>query len=471
MSNDLRVDQPGSTAVETTAAGGAATAWRGAGNERRHYGQVTYLAASKSPPIAGTITAGVLMLLVFFGGFGAWAALAPLSSAVIAHGRMVVESNRRTVQHFEGGVIDELLVKEGQMVRTGDVLVRIAPEMSMFRTTAFDTQLIAARANEAKLLALLNGSTEIDFPADILARRHEPEIAETLRAQEAMFVTSLNNLREEKAVLQQRIEQLRSQMTGFSAQVTSTERQLQLSREELRDLRTLLDDGLARRSNVLALERSIAEIENRRGQSFAAIAQAEEAIGGAQIEMSLKETRFREEASRQLQETRGRIVDLRANLGGSEAVLRRTEIRAPIDGRVVDLKVFTVGGVVGSGEAIMDIVPVEDPLVVETRINPTDIDIVYDGLEAEVRLTAFKFRTTPTVPGILTNISADLITEQNTGLQYYKATIILDAESVAEFDLYPGMPVDVMIKMRDRTFVDYILAPLTESFTLAFRDS
>ncbi len=471
MSKELTPDQPGWTAVAAAAGGGAATAWRGAGGERRHYGQVTYLQASKSPPIAGTITAGVLMVFVFFGGFGGWAALAPLSSAVIAHGRMVVESNRRTIQYYEGGIIDELLVKEGQVVRAGDVLVRISPEQSAFRTTAFDTQLVAARANEARLLALLNGSTAIDFPPEILARRDEPEVAETLRAQETMFVTSLNNLREEKAVLQQRIEQLRSQMTGFSAQVTSTERQLQLSREELRDLRSLLDDGLARRSSVLALERSIAEIENRRGQSLAAIAQAEEAIGGAEVEMSLKETQFRDEASRQLEETRGRIIDLRANLGGSEAVLRRTEIRAPIDGRVVDLQFFTVGGVVGSGEPIMDLVPIGDPLVVETRINPTDIDVVFEGLEAEVRLTAFKFRTTPTVPGTLTNISADLIIEERTGQQYYKATVILDAEAVKTFDLYPGMPVDVMIKLRERTFVDYIMAPLTESFARAFRDS
>ena len=462
-------DQSGSMTV-TDASNRSLAEPRQMGVERRRYGKLDYPRPAKRPPVSGVVFGGLLMFVVFFGGFGAWAALAPLASAVIAHGRLVVESNRKAIQYLEGGIIEELLVREGQSVSAGDVLIRIAPDMSGLRTEGFEIELVSARANEARLVGLLRGDPEPTFPADLVERSDDPAVASILDAQRALFHSALRGISDEVSIYRQRIEQLKSQVVGFEQQVTSTERQLSLSREELRDLRSLLDDGLARRSNVLALERSIAEIENRRGQALASIAQAREAIAGAEFEISLRQNRFREDLATQLEENRSRLVELRTNLGGAEAMLSRTEIRAPIDGRVVNLKFFTEGGVIGSGETILEIVPTSDPLVVEARINPTDIDAVYEGLDAEVRLTAFKFRTTPTVPGTVTQISADVLQDPQTGMAYYKGTVALDAEATDKFELYPGMPVDVMIKLGPRTFLDYLMAPLNESLARSFLD-
>ncbi len=342
-------DQSGSMTTVTDTSNRSLAELRQMGVERRRYGKLDYPRPAKRPPVSGVVFGGLLMFVVFFGGFGAWAALAPLASAVIAPGRLVVESNRRTIQYLEGGVIDELLVREGQTVSAGDILIRIAPDMSGLRTEGFEIELVSARANEARLVSLLRGDTTLTFPVDLVERSDDPAVASILDSQRALFDSALRGVSDEVSIYRQRIEQLKSQMVGFEQQVTSTERQLALSREELRDLRSLLDDGLARRSNVLALERSIAEIENRRGQALASIAQAQDAMAGAEFEVSLRQNRFQEALATELEENRSRLVELRTNLGGAESMLSRTEIRAPIDGRVVNLRFFTEGGVIALG--------------------------------------------------------------------------------------------------------------------------
>lgn len=461
-SRDLpAIVEPGQTAV---------TEYSGAATERRRYKEINFVAAPPRPPITRIVIGGMLLFAVFFGGFGAWATMAPLSSAAHAVGRMVVESKRRTVQHFEGGIIDELLVSEGQRVKKGDVLLRIAPEQSALRTDAFTKGIVSAEANSARLRAHLAGLEAPEFPPDLLERQDDPTVASVLAAQRSLFASTNRNLREQQAVRQQRIDQFESQIAGLEQQVVSTNRQLALSREELAGLQSLLAENLTQRSRVLAVQRQVAEIENRRDQTLAAIDQAREAISGTEIEIAQLETQSRETWAKELEENRSQLVDLGASLRSAEDLLRRTEIRAPVAGRVVDLQFFTVGGVVRSGERILDIVPEDDLLVVEARIDPADIDVVHEGQESEVRLTSFKLRTTPTVPGTLTNISADLISDQFEHIVYYRAIVRLEPTIASHFDLYPGMPVEVMIKLRDRTFLDYILAPLTESFARAFLD-
>lgn len=453
--------EPGRTALAESS---------GVATERRRYGEINFLAAPPRPPVGRIVLGGMLLFAVFFGGFGAWASMAPLSSAAHAVGRLVVETKRRTVQHFEIGIIDELLVGEGQRVEKGDVLVRIAPEQSALRTDAYAQSRVSARANEARLEAHLGGRETLEFPPDLLARQDDPAVAPILAAQQSLFATANRNLRERQAVLQQRISQFESQIGGLEQQVVSTNRQLAFSREELAGLQSLLAENLTQRSRVLAVQRQVAEIENRRDQTLATIDQAHEAISGAKIEIAQLESQSRETWAKELEENRSLLVELEASLRSAEDLLQRTEIRAPVSGRVMDLHFFTEGGVVRPGEPILDIVPEEDALVVEARINPVDIDVVHEGQESEVRLTSFKLRTTPTVPGRLTNISADVISDQFDRTIYYRATVELDPTVASRFDLYPGMPVDVMIKLRPRTFLDYILAPLTESFARAFLD-
>ena len=329
---------------------------------------------------------------------------------------------------------------------------------------------MASLANEARLKAHLADAAKVEYPQELERRRNETMVASVLAAQDALFATTEANAREQIDLLDQKSEQFKAQIVGFAQQVTASDKQLALSREELADNQELLKEGLARKSSVLALQRSISEIESRRGQAIAAIAQAREGINGTEIQRSLVRKQLHEMSGRELSETRSKLSELRANQRQAQGTLTRTEIRAPITGRVANLQFVTVGGVIRSSEPIMDIVPSNAPLLIEAHLDPLDRDVVHVGLPAEIQLTAFKQRSTPTVPGKVVDISADLVHTAQNLPPYYKMTVTMDQEESKKFPLYQGMPAEVMVKIEDRTLLDYLLGPLIDSFNRSFRD-
>jgi HlyD family type I secretion membrane fusion protein len=433
---------------------------------------------SRRPPVRAPVLAGLLILLVFCLGFGGWAALAPISSAAIAPGFVRVESNRKTVQHLEGGIIEELRVQDGDIVEAGQVLIRLDRTQAAARHDALLHQYQSLRADESRLVAERDGRDRIAFDDQLEGRRGEPRVAEILAGQESIFETRRRSYQGQIEILEQRIEQLRSEIAGLRAQVSSEDRQLALIAEETADVDLLLVKGLERKSRLLALRRQAALLEGSRGEHSAQIARAEQAIGETELEMFSLEDRLAAEVAEELEEVQSQLAETEEELRAAEDVLRRREIRAPIAGAVMDLQFFTEGGVIEAGVPILDIVPESDRLVIEAKVSPLDIDTVEPGLPAQVRLTAFKQRSTPTLEGRVVQVSADRLSDdspsdEQAATAFYKADVEIHSAKLARLDgisLYPGMPAEVLIQTGERTLADYLIAPVLDSFARAFRE-
>lgn len=431
-------------------------------------------AVSEHPPIRSYVIIGMVIILAFFGGLGSWAVIAPLASAAMAPGQVTVESNRKTVQHLEGGIISELLVKEGDEVEAGEALVLLETTRSEAQVDALNHERLSLLAALARLNALARDKNEIDFPAELLSQKDDPRVAEILEAQEDLFATTNRSREGRREILQQQIQQYEQQIVGLNEQIGSLDRQIELMGQELADVEKLFEKGLTRKPRLLELQRGIANLRGTRADSRARIAQVQEAIGETRIRIIALDDEVAETTAQEVEKSQKRLVEIEESLKSADDVLGRSEIRAPISGRVVNLKFFTPGGVIPPGEEILDIVPQEDNLVIRVRIDPMDIDVVHEGMEAQVQLTAFAQRTTPSLDGELVQVSADRIDDPQGQTSYYDGTVIIKPNAIEELDdieLYPGMPADVMIKLGERTFFDYLMTPLTSSFNHAFRES
>jgi HlyD family type I secretion membrane fusion protein len=430
-------------------------------------------AVERRPPIRRPVLAGHLILALFFGGLGSWAALAPLSGAAVAPGTVRVESHRKTVQHLEGGIIAELKVAEGDKVARDQVLVRLDRTQAQARYEAVRNRYQALKATEARLVAEREGHARIPLPEALLSERDDPRLAEILAGQEQVFDTRRRSFDGRSKILEQRIEQLRSQIIGLEAQVASEERQIELIAEETADVQGLLQKGLERKARLLALQRQAALLDGSRAQHLAEIAGAEQAIGETGLQIFNLTDRFAAEVASELSDVQAQLVDTEEEFHAAQDVLRRQDVRAPIAGTVVNLRLFTPGGVIGPSQPILDIVPRDDALLVEAQVRPLDIDVVKPGLDAQVRLTAFRQRNTPTLAGWVRHVSADHFVDEETDAAHYKAEVTIDAEALAQLDgleLYPGMPAEVLIKTGERTLWDFLVTPVKDSFTRAFRE-
>lgn len=421
-----------------------------------------------APDLARIVTLGSLIIAVFFGGFLSWATLAPLDSAAIAQGTVAVEGNRKTIQHLEGGIVAEILARDGDTVAPGDVLVRLDATKSRATLDLLRGRASVARALEARLLAERDGLGAISFPTSLSEAEADSQAAEIRRGQEAIFAARRDALQGQTAILAQRVSQYEEEIRGIEGQIRSETRQIKLIDEELAGMRDLFAKGLAQKSKLLSLERRAAEIEGSRSLHVAQIARARQSIGETRLRITELRTSRANEVVEELRGVRSDLYDLEERLRAAEDVLRRTEVTAPIAGKVVASKVHTPGGVVAPAAAMMDIVPSDERLIVEARIDPQDIDVVHDGLEAQVRLTAFNQRNTLPVNGRVVSVSADHLVDEANGQTYYLARIQLP-ETTAE--LQPGMPAEVMIVTGERTLLGYLLEPLFKSFGRAFRET
>jgi HlyD family type I secretion membrane fusion protein len=425
------------------------------------------------PRIGAPLAAGAFLLIAFFAGFGGWAALAPLSSATVAEGVIRVETHRKTVQHLEGGIVREILINEGDKVTAGQVLMRLDKTQSGTTVSVLQDQQDALLALQARLEAERDGLDAIQFPPELSARQSDPKVATVVGGQQKIFDTRRQSLRAQLGILSQRVEQLGSEIAGHKAQLVSANEQIQLTQEEIATVTDLLNRGLERKPRLLALQRQQSYLEGSRGEQLGAIAKAQQEIGEAKLQSADLLDKRSSEIALELRDTQSRLLENRQKLGAAVDVDNRMEVVAPVSGQVVDLKVHTLGGVVRPGDALLDIVPQSDELVVEARVRPVDIDAVHAGQSAQVALTAYKQRTTPRLDGRLATVSADALIDESRHISYYSAEIHIDSSELAKLNgvqLYPGMPAEVMIVTGERTLLQYFIQPVIDSFHRAFRE-
>jgi HlyD family secretion protein/epimerase transport system membrane fusion protein len=434
------------------------------------------MSGSEPPPPSnprGWIVAGFLIIFVAFGGFGTWAAFASLDSAAIAQGVVVVETDRKSVQHLEGGLVKEIRVRDGDRVEKNDVLIRLEDTHASAMHEIVRGELDASLAEESRLIAERDGQDDIAFPRELLARSRVAKVAKALKGQRQLFSARRNAFKGQVAILEQSIAQFREQIAGLEAQHGARQKQLTILKDELRGLRKLLAQGNVPRNEVLAYERRIAELGGEKGLYMADVARAQQGIGEARLRIGQLRKSAREEVVAELREVQERIFGLEERLVAAEDVLARTEIRAPSAGVVMGMQTHTTGGVIAPAQEILQVVPVGDRLVIEAHVDPIDIDDVAVGQQATVRLTAFKLRSTPIIVGTLINLSADRLIDEHSGTPYYLARIEVSKDELAslgDLELQPGMPVEALIKTGARTALGYMLSPLTENFDLAFRE-
>jgi HlyD family type I secretion membrane fusion protein len=416
------------------------------------------------------VRSGLLALALGAAAFGAWAAFAPLSGAIIAPGYVKVDLNRKVVQHQEGGTVRAIRVRDGDRVKQGQELivlddVRIDAQLDLLRT-----QLDAERAKAARLEAERAYGVQPVFPGELLKRRTDPKVKEQLEREGALFRARREALETQIAVLRRQIYETESEISALTEQLAAEERALKLQKEELAANQRLLDQGYVQKTRVLTLNRAVAEYEARHGEHRAQLSQARQKVQELELRMLSMRNTYAQTAADELKETTSRIFDLEERIRPSRDAAQRQRITAPIDGEVVGLRVFGQGAVVGPRDVLMEIVPEEKRLIVEARIRPEDINHVHAGSEAGVRLTAYKQRTTPLVQGAVTYVSGDRLVEQQSGVPYYVVHVVVPPEALGGLRLQAGMPAEVFVRTEERTTFDYLLAPVTSYFRRAMRE-
>lgn len=417
--------------------------------------------------------AGLLLLLIVVGGFGTWSVLAPLDGAAVANGVLAAESARKTIRHLDGGVVSEILAHEGDRVAKGQVLVRLDDTEATAQLEIARGQYLAARAQEARLLAERDDLPAIEFPKELLAEQDDPRIREAIAGERRVFQARKKALTGEQEVLQQRTEQLQEQIRGLEALVETKTKRIGLYEEEIEGLKKLFAKGLGDKSRLREYERLSAELEGERGQHQSDIAGARVKIGETTIQIAQLKRKFTSDVVTELRDVETKVADYRERVRALAQVRDRTVIRAPVAGSVVASSVHTIGGVLRPGDHVLDIVPENDSLIVEAQVQPTDVDRVSPGLEADLRLSALNTRTTPVIPGRVLTVSADILTDQATHRSYYLARIQVTPEGMEELKgkvLQPGMPVQAMIKTGERTFFDYLSRPVRDRLAQAFKE-
>jgi membrane fusion protein, type I secretion system len=431
-------------------------------------------AGQPGPDLSRTIILGFSIIAIFIGGFGLWAATAPLRGAVVASGSVIVDSKRKTIQHLEGGIVREIDVRDGEKVKADQVLMRLDDTQASATLQQVTARYDSATALVARLTAEELGKSQIDFPPSLLARRDDPDVAKLIDGQTAIFKARLNELNSQTEILQKRDAQAADQIRGLEAQIAAERQQLALIAEEIKDKNYLLQKGLIPKPEVLQLQRQAAQIEGTMNQNITSIAQAKQSIAETQLRISELRTNRVNEASKEHGDALKDLFDNTERMRAARDVLKRTVLRAPLDGTVMELAVHTIGGVVSPGAALMEIVPSADRLEIEAKIPVNDIEHVRAGEPAQVRLVAYSQRDTPSLDGTVSWVSADRVDDQKAGNSYYTARIDVDREQLAalkQVKLYPGMPVEAMILGSKRTALDYLLGPVNRTFARGMREN
>ncbi len=419
---------------------------------------------------------GVLTLVLLVGGFGGWAVMTNISGAIIASGQVEVEQNRQIVQHPDGGVVSEILVDEGDAVEAGDLLLRLDPSRLKSELTIVEGQLFEMMARRGRLEAERDGKDSVTFVPELLERaENNAELRDLIDGQIRLFDARNNSLANATEQLGKRRLQIITQVQGIDAQRDSLERQIYLIKQELATQQDLLDRGLAQASRVLALQREEASLGGRRGELIASGGQAQERITEIDIEIDEQQTNRREEAITQLRDIQVNQRELVEQRLALRERLDRLDIRAPVSGIVYGKQVFTPRSVIRPADAVLYLVPQDRPLVIAARVDPIHIDQIFLNQEVVVRFPAFDSRTTPELFGTVVQISADAFTNEQSQQSFYRAEIRLSENELNKLPdglaLIPGMPVETFMRTADRSPMAYLIKPLADYFTKAFRES
>jgi HlyD family type I secretion membrane fusion protein len=415
---------------------------------------------------------GLALLGVTFGGFGTWAATAPLAAAVVTQGSFVATGKNKIIQHLEGGIIEEILVSEGQHVVEGEPLIQLDETAARVKDRQVFLRQARLEAVMARLGAEAEGRNNIEFPPIVLDNRYEPDVEAIMESQIGNFASSRSRLKSDVALLQRNIEAFQFRAQGYEAQRQSMIRQLAYLREEYRAKLTLFNKGLLRNSEVKSIQRAIADAEGQIGRMQSEISETGAQIEKLQQQIVQTNGAYRQAALDEVQNVEAELDTIREQSLEAQNILRRAVINAPVSGIVVRLYYHTPGGVIESGKPIMEILPSDVPLIIETQVPRTEIDAVKVGQDATVRLTALNQRTTPVLQGDVYYVSADALGEPNqVGKEVYLARVELPASElkrVAGFSPTPGMPAEIMIQTSERTFFDYLSKPIRDSMARAF---
>jgi epimerase transport system membrane fusion protein len=421
---------------------------------------------------------GVAAVLVVFGGFGTWAAVAPLASAAIGPGLISVENYRKTVQHLEGGIVREIKVRDGELVVKDQVLLTLDDTQSKAQLEVLRGALFSALAREARLVAQRDGAARLAFPAELVEaqRNREQRASDAMRVQLQSFLARKQAHDGEVTLYQRQTQQLHAKASGLVAQKKSQEHLVRSFESERADFEALVQQGYAERQRLREMERSLAQSEGQRGALLSDLAATELQISETQVKILQLDKEMQREVVKELAEVQGELSSLREKLRSVQDTVERTVVRAPESGMVLGLEVHTLGAVLKPGGRLMDIVPQNEKLVVEAQLSPQDIDQVRIGQLAEVRFPSFKQRDLPRVEGKLISVSADRLVDDSEGrkVPYYLARVDispagLQALSNAKLVLLPGMPAEVLVNTGERTLLQYLVAPLSDTVARSFR--
>jgi membrane fusion protein, protease secretion system len=420
---------------------------------------------------------GMMTLAIGFGGFFLWAGLAPLDEGVPGTGIVSVDTNRKTVQHPKGGVVDEILVREGMRVREGDVLLRLNDKETKAQLDIIRGQYFVSKATEARLLAERDEAPKVVFPENLLeAGKTDSRAEEAMRAQDRLFVARRTALTSELGAFDEAIAGLSNQIKGLQSLQAGKKAQIDLIEKELTSLRGLAEEGFVPRNKLYELERVLADLSGTRGEDLAQIARAQSSISETKLRRLQRKEDFRKDVETQMSEVQKDVGSRSEQLKALEDEFSRTVIKAPADGYVVGLEAHTVGGVIKPGDRIMDVVPEGDVLVVEAQLPVNLIDKVRIGQLANMHLQIILGGgIQPVIEGRVARISADRLTDQRTGAPYYSARIEITPRGEAEIlkhkiHVQPGMQADVVVITGERTVLQYLLRPLVTRISSGMKE-
>ena len=416
------------------------------------------------------VGAGLAIMVAGIVALGGWTALAPLSGAVVAPGFVKVDLNRKVVQHQEGGIVRDIRVRDGDRVKQGQALVVIEDVRVDATVDLLSIQHIAERAKAARLQAEAAYTTKISFPRDITRRENDLKVIEFLERERALFRSRRDAVESQIAALRNQIKEAQAEAAALGEQLAAEERALSLQKEELKANEDLLRQGYVQKTRVLTLQRAVAEYEARFGEHRAELSRAKQRAAELELRIITAQNTYKQQAVDELKETTAKIFDLEERLRPSRDAAERQQVISPIAGEVVNLRVFTAGAVVGPRDVLMEIVPEDKTLVIEARIRPEDINYVFKGTEADIRLTAYKQRTTPLVKGAVSYVAGDRMVDQQTGHAYYIVQIEVPTKALGEQKMQAGMPAEVFIRTDSRTAFDYLFAPVTDYLRRAMRE-
>ncbi len=417
--------------------------------------------------LVGAAAVGVLAFIIF-----GWGTLSEISGAVIAPGKLVVDTNVKKVQHPTGGVVGTLNVKDGDRVKKGDIVVRLDETQARTSLAIVTKALDEMDARQARLEAERDGADKVTFPANLIARDKEPEVGQAMKSEQRLYELRRSAREGQKAQLLEQIDQLKQQIAGNDEQVAAKTKEIEWNQQELGGIRGLWKQNLVPFNRVTTLERDSARLHGERGALTASIAQAKGRISEIQLKILQIDEDLRTEVGKELAEIRGKRAELTERRVAAEDQLKRIDLVAPQDGKIFQQNVHTIGGVIQAGEVLMLVVPDADELIIEAKVAPQDIDQIHAGQPAVVQFAAFNRRTTPELNGEVVGIGADITQDDKRNEAFYAVRIRISDKEMARLEgLQPmaGMPVEVFIKTSPRTVVSYLTKPLREQFDRAFR--